>query len=368
LTEPLDPKATDDAAEPGPRPEPAPQERGPTRRRLLYGALLAVGGAAAAKWSGLFGDGEGLGKLGDEGGARASVFVAQASSYEEDLTARILEGLKELGFGRARVRGKRVLLKPNLVETNPDAPHINTHPAVIVAAAEAFRRLDAADVFVAEGQGHRRDPWLVLEESGLLDALDRAKLAYTDLNHDDLIRRPNRLGLTGLKHLVLPRTLEAADLRVSLAKLKTHHWVGCTLSMKNLFGVLPGIHYGWPKNVLHQRGIEQSIVDINATAGFDLAIVDGVVGMEGDGPILGTPRPAGVLVMGESFPAVDATCARIMGLRVRAVRYLMEASHRGLGPIRQAHVEQRGASLRSVAGDFALLDAPHLRRYVAHRG
>ena len=76
---------------------------------------------------------------------------------------------------------------------------------------------------------------------------------------------------------------------ISLPKLKTHHWAGATLSLKNLFGTLPGICYGWPKNELHWRGIPNSIVDIALTRTPDLAIVDGIVGMEGDGPLNGTP-------------------------------------------------------------------------------
>ena len=94
-----------------------------------------------------------------------------------------------------------------------------------------------------------------------------------------------------LGKLHLPRTLLSADFIVSMPKLKTHHWAGVTWPMKNLFGVMPGIVYGWPKNVLHYAGIPQSILDINATVKPHLAIVDAVVGMEGDGPIMGTPKP-----------------------------------------------------------------------------
>jgi len=101
---------------------------------------------------------------------------------------------------------------------------------------------------------------------------------------------------------------------VSVAKMKTHHIAGATLSMKNLFGVMPGIYYGWPKNVLHHAGIENSILDINATLKPHFAIVDGIVGMQGDGPIMGDPKQAGVLVMGRNLAAVDATCCRIMGI------------------------------------------------------
>ena len=99
-----------------------------------------------------------------------------------------------------------------------------------------------------------------------------------------------------------------------MPKMKTHHWAGVTLSMKNLFGVMPGVVYGWPKNVLHHAGIPGSILDINAAVRPHLAIVDGIIAMEGDGPIMGTPRAAGLLVLGTNLPAVDATCTRLMGL------------------------------------------------------
>ena len=81
-----------------------------------------------------------------------------------------------------------------------------------------------------------------------------------------------------------------------MAKMKTHHWVGATLSMKNLFGVVPSGIYGWPKNVLHWAGIDESIADLHAAFPRHFAIVDGIVGMEGNGPIQGsaqTRRSAG---------------------------------------------------------------------------
>src|SRR5207237_8755613 len=129
--------------------------------------------------------------------------------------------------------------------------------------------------------------------------------------------------LDGPEYLDLAPTVVAADLLISLPKLKTHHWAGATLSLKNLFGTLPGTCYGWPKNELHWRGIDNSIVDIALTRTPDLAIVDAVIGMEGDGPINGTPRPFGALVMGCDPLAVDATGCRLMGLRAEKIAYLV---------------------------------------------
>jgi uncharacterized protein (DUF362 family) len=238
---------------------------------------------------------------------------------------------------------------------------VNTHPAVVRAAAVVFRRLGAREVFVAEGQGHCRDSQLVLEESGLGEVLEEERLPFVDLNHDDVEAVTNRLGRSGLSRLVLPLSLRRADVIVSMPKLKTHHWVGVTLSMKNLFGVAPGVFYGWPKNLLHQVGIVPSILDLAATVRPELAIVDGVTGMEGDGPILGTPRQAGLLVLGTNLPAVDATCARLMDVDPDRIAYLVEAAGH-LGPIGERHIAQRGEAIGGLVQRFAGLDHPGFPR------
>jgi uncharacterized protein (DUF362 family) len=122
---------------------------------------------------------------------------------------------------------------------------------------------------------------------------------------------------------------------------------------------MPGICYGWPKNVLHREGIAQSILDINAAVAPHLAIVDGIVGMEGDGPIMGTPRRSNVLVMGTNLPAVDATSARLMQIEPERVAYLAAASGQ-LGPIAERHIRQRGEAIGPLSQCFALLDHPSL--------
>jgi uncharacterized protein (DUF362 family) len=321
--------------------------RKPGRRYFLKGAagVLTLGVAGDLFWE--F----------QEAFKRAETFVAAASSYGADLERIIQEGLRELGIGREQVRGKSVLLKPNLVEPNAVAPQINTHPAVVRSAADVFRSLDAKDVLVAEGQGHCRDTYWVLEQSGLGPVLDEAKLTFVDLNHDDIVAVPNVLRKTSLKQLFLPRTLAAADLVVSMPKMKTHHLQVVTLSMKNMFGVMPGICYGWPKNVLHNVGIEPSILDIVATVKPQLAIVDGIVGMEGDGPIMGTAKTSGVLVMGRNLTAVDATAARLMSIGPLKVPHLARASGL-LGPIGESHIEQRGEKLAPLVKEY--LPAPSI--------
>jgi uncharacterized protein (DUF362 family) len=292
----------------------------------------------------------------------ADTFIAKAPRYRMELSSLILRGLQELRVAPQEIRGKHILLKPNLVETRPGSEHINTHPLVVRAAVEAFLHLGAARVLVAEGVGHRRDSLLVLEESGLAEVLFEDRIPFADLNYDTVFTVANTHGATRLTTLTFPDTLKQVDWIVSLAKMKTHHWAGVTLSMKNLFGVMPGSYYGWPKNVLHAAGIVESILDINAALKPQLAIVDGIIGMEGDGPIMGTPKPAGVLVMGRNLPAVDATCARIMGINPQRIPYLAGAAGK-LGPIREAHIRQLGETIAGVRAPFALIE-----KIPAHQG
>jgi uncharacterized protein (DUF362 family) len=138
-----------------------------------------------------------------------------------------------------------------------------------------------------------------------------------------------------------------------MPKLKTHHWAGVTLSLKNMFGIVPGSCYGWPKNALHWAGLTRSILDINSTVRPDFAIVDGIVGMEGNGPIQGSPKPCGVLVLGNDPVAVDATCARVMGLAPERIDYL---AHAGLllGHLQTEKIFQFGEEIEAVRTPFAV--------------
>ena len=323
-----------------------PNFTGWTRREFLRasvaGGLVAASGLSLYSWA-------------NQPTLYAETFIAGVSGYSSEIRAAILHGMKELGILASDIKGKRILLKPNLVETHLGSTHINTHPMVVRGAVEAFLSLGAHQVLVGEGPGHRRDTLDVLQTSGLADVLYEDHIRFLDLNYEEGVSIKN-IGFQSAMHtLTFPKAFQSIDWIVSLAKLKTHHWAGATLSMKNLFGVMPGIYYGWPKNVLHQVGIVNSILDINATLKPHFAIVDGIEGMEGDGPIMGTPVFVGALIMGKNLPAVDATCCRIMGINPKKIEYLQKADN-WLGPITEDKIKQVGESIAHVQRPFALID------------
>ena len=281
---------------------------------------------------------------------RSRVAILHAEQYSQQLDQILVAGLRLFPID---VRGKTVVLKPNLVDYIPGNA-INTHPLLVLAAAESFRRLGAKSVLVAEGPGHQRDTHLVLSQSGHEQCLKGEKIRFVDLNRDELILTPLRAGYTGMKALWLPRTVLAADFLVSMPKIKTHHWSGVTLSMKNMFGVVPGERYGWPKNILHWKGIQESILDLCATVPFHFVIADGIVAMEGNGPLNGTPRPMGKIVLADDPVAADATCAGLMGFEPGRITHICEGS-KFLGNTSPVLIDQVGETVNAPANPFQLV-------------
>ena len=280
------------------------------------------------------------------------VVIRRAANYEQDLSLLIQEGLSVFN---PPVKDKTVLLKPNMVGLDPLGV-INTHPAVIAAARECFLRLGAVQVLIGDGPAMDRDTEAIVESVRLRDYAGPLARSFVDLNVDDVQRVVLKTHASRLKELYLPKTALGVDFLVSMPKLKTHHWAGVTLSLKNMFGIVPGSCYGWPKNVLHWAGIDRAILDINAAARPDFAIVEGIVGMEGNGPIQGTPKDSGVLIFGNDPVAVDATCCRVMGLVPERVKYLSGAGTL-LGHLKVDKIQQLGESIASVRTCFAVLPA-----------
>lgn len=281
---------------------------------------------------------------------RSRVAIVRAQSYSQNLGEVLRHGLDLFHLD---VRGKTILLKPNLVDYIP-GNHVNTHPLLVSAAIECFRQLGAGGVVVGEGPGHQRDTELVLFESGMADCLRQQTVRFVDLNRDELVRTPLLADYTDLRHLWFPRTILEADFVVSMPKVKAHHWSGVTLSMKNMFGIVPGAKYGWPKNILHWKGIDRSILDICATVPVHFVIADAIVAMEGNGPLNGTPRPLERIVLADDPVAADATCARLMGLDPDKVAHI-RAGAQFLGNSSFERIDQFGETVRPPVPPFQLL-------------
>ncbi len=281
-------------------------------------------------------------------GKPAVVALAECPDYQSDIKARLADLWRQAQM--PAVQGKKVLIKPNLVDAIQGHP-ATTSPAVVGALIDLLHELGAAEVSVGDGPAFRRDAQPVADETGMQEAVNRRGLRFIDLNYDNPQPVPALDGwFAGTKNLWLPQRVREADLIVSLPKMKTHHWGGVSLSMKNLLGILPGSRYGWPKNYLHINGLTSSIIGMHQVLPHVVAIIDGIQGMEGDGPMFGTPVPHGLLAAGKDTVAVDVTCAKLMGFELADVDHLFLASWAGVG--QASHIEIQGAAAERLQRQY----------------
>ena len=281
----------------------------------------------------------------------ARVALVACESYDRDILAALREAWRNANV--PNLNGARVLLKPNLVDFVEGYPTF-THPRVAQAMIRLACEMGAQEIVVGEGTTFRRDPQAILDATGYTEMLARENVPFVDLNYDDLVSIPLKGGYTSLKTLFVAKTIRDADVLVSMPKLKTHHWTLISASIKNLFGIVPGIKYGWPKNTLHIQGIPAFLAELaDSLPTRACAVVDGIVGLEGDGPIFGNAVPSGALIVGTDLLAVDATCARLMGLEPKQIDYLDFAAWAGIGMIDESKIEIVGEPLARLRRNFA---------------
>ena len=268
----------------------------------------------------------------------AVVGLAKCANYDEDLISS-LRNLWKLS-AMSDINGKTILVKPNLVDESDDFL-ATANPKLVGAVLDLLRENGAGTLVVGDGSAFRRDTYSVVQSCGLAEQLDSRGIPFVDLNYDELKAVKIKDGwIRTADTLWLPQHVVDADLIVSIPKLKAHHWAYVSLSLKNLLGIIPGSRYGWPKNFIHINGINATILGIYQSVPPVISIVDGIIGMEGNGPLFGKPVEHGLLAMGSDPVAVDVICAQLMGFSIASIPHLSGAVAAGIGQGQK--IETRG--------------------------
>jgi uncharacterized protein (DUF362 family) len=270
----------------------------------------------------------------------AIVGLQKSNSYDSDLefTLRDLWNISMM----PDVRGKSILVKPNLLDY-VDNHLATTNPKMIGAILDLLADLGVSKIVVGDGSAFRRDTYSVVRNCGLAQELSTRSVSFVDLNYDESIPiRPRDGWIRNIDTLWLPRHVVEADFILTVPKLKTHHWAGVTLGLKNLLGVIPGSRYGWPKNLIHMNGINATILGLYRSLPPVISIADGIIGMEGNGPLDGSPVKHGLLAAGKDAVAVDIICAQLMGFSIESIPHLSGAAWTGVGQGKR--IETRGVS------------------------
>ena len=282
--------------------------------------------------------------------AHPSVHVAQGSGPY----ANTRRALKPVDL--SRVRGRRVLLKPNAGRVAPPASGVTTHPDVVAAAIDAFREA-GAQVAVGESPILGVDVQEAFEATGIAAAALRRDCPLIDLDERDCVELPVPEGraIHGLK--VCAEVLEF-DLVVSIPVMKMHMHTGATLSVKNMKGCLwrrskVELHMLPPVEGSDQKPIDVAIADMSSVLRAHLAVVDGTVGMEGLGPSAGQAKPLDAVVVSTDTFAADAVACRLMGTEAERIPHLRMGADRGYGVIDLGRMAVTPENWRDWTSPFA---------------
>jgi uncharacterized protein (DUF362 family) len=274
-----------------------------------------------------------------------------------DVEAALRRALDHLGGIESIVpEGSRVLIKPNLVrkQTPPDT----TDPAIVEALVRIINGRNPKVVRIAEGSGEG-NTFENFQALGYLQVAERTGAALVDLNYGEMENFTVPGGGIVFSSFTFNKVLSDVDVFISVAAMKTHSQAVVTLGMKNLIGIAPGSVYGFPKGVLHEGASQKGddymagvIVDLCKARRIDLVVVDGRVGMEGQGPHEGTPVALDLLIVGRDPVATDSVAAFIMGFDPERVPTLELGSKTGLGTNNLHSIEIKGESIETVFRPF----------------
>ncbi|MDO8588289.1 MAG: DUF362 domain-containing protein [Armatimonadota bacterium] len=267
---------------------------------------------------------------------------------------RAVQDAVELAGG-LQVRGKRVVIKPNVFCPRPSPT--TTDPRVVAALVTLAKEAGAARVTVAEGRSistakfrkQHNSTRACFEAVGMTAAVMEAgadEIVY--LEEDEFVQTdvPNA---AVLKRATVPRTILEAEYLINAPVLKNHSLTLVTLGIKNLHGIISDSDKLFGHNY---RQLPQKLADILHVRRPDITVIDGVTGQEGDHADEGRPVDLGIIIAGFDTVAVDAVTSAVMGLDPMEVDTTRAAVQSGLGVGDLSKIDVVGASIESVGRVF----------------
>ncbi|MBR4436022.1 MAG: DUF362 domain-containing protein [Clostridia bacterium] len=278
--------------------------------------------------------------------------IIACKDYEEKsvkaaLTKAILD-IDGLSFIK---KGMLIAIKPNLVSFKKPESAATTHPMLLKALTEIIIERGASVVIGDCPGGPHTTAYLnkVYSSTGMFEV----EKCGAKLNRDlEQITEKIENG-KALKELTYAAFLKNADAIIDFCKLKSHGLMGMSAAVKNLYGVVPGLlkpqmHYQFP----NEADFAEMLIDINEFIKPSLSIMDAVIGMEGNGPLNGTPREVGAIVASKSQYVCDLVGAKLIGLDPSGVPTIVKAHERGLAPIDVSDLKISGNIDDFIVSDY----------------
>lgn len=251
------------------------------------------------------------------------MIIERVKSYDEECLAKIIRAdMKKL---KINIDAETAVIKPNIGGPAKPNSGIVTHPKFTGAIIDALRASGIEEITIAEGTSGGTDPDECFAVSGYKELAKRKNVRLLDLYKTQYKVIPWRYGT-----IKLPKTILDADLYVDVPKLKTHTQATVTLGLKNQKGLLP-VEY---KKEFHRLGLHEPIAELAKLISPNLTILDGIVGLEGDGPsFLGKKKRGNVLIMSQNVVEADATACRVIGIDPKQVEHIRYAADLKVGSL-----------------------------------
>ena len=288
---------------------------------------------------------------------KSSVSIVKCQNYDED---KVLSGLRRsidlIGGIQTFVRkGNHVLLKPNLLYGKSPEKAVTTHPSILRGMIQIVR--EAGGVPFIGDSPSVGSLMKTAEKAGIKAVADEMKCPLVEFNKPVL--PPKRKGKI-FKQLEIDQTVLEVDVIINLPKFKTHSLTLLTLGVKNLFGCIPG-----PRKALwhlkageDRKTFAQILVDVYQIIHPSLTILDGIVGMEGNGPNSGQPIPLGLILASGDSLSLDQIVCDLLGVSRKSLLTNRVAFEQGLGKDGIEVVGEKVEDVRIPHFQFPTLSQP----------
>lgn len=278
--------------------------------------------------------------------AQSGPAYAVGVGYSSDPHEAASRALSASGQFPASLAGRTVVIKPNLVWTAISSTGTTTDPQVVLAIVELCIAAGATQILIVEAFPPGKSPyWSTLGYDVVFQSYPQVQLV--DLRSGNYFPAKVPGGGYAYQHLWVPElVMQPNTFFISAAKMKTHVHAVVSLSMKNLYGLGYETAYAvtgqLARQDMHYRGVDLSIMDVNRVRPVDFAVIDGVWGMQGQGPLRGTPVATNVVLAGQNPVATDRVALDVMQIGQAAVPHLLYAAAAGLGPSDSNSVTLKG--------------------------
>lgn len=271
----------------------------------------------------------------------------------KDPEKMVKKAIDSIGGAGSFIRAnEKVFVKPNLGTLKKSETGATTNPRIVGAVIDLIQER-TSDITIIESDSAATDAEIIWSHCGYYELAREKNVNLVNLSKEPtLIHEGYRL----------PRILFGDYVLINIPKIKTNDLTTVTCSLKNLFGLIPTRY-----RAKYHRHINHVIVDLNKIFKSNLIVVDGVIGMEGDGPIAGRPVTMNVVVAGDNPVSVDSVVCNIIGVNPKDIGHITMAADAGLGQMDIRSINLFGERLEDVRKNFALPSTIPLMRKLRYK-